>query len=84
MSLIGDYFPMKIRGTAISIYYFGIYIGYSLAFAIGNGIEKVLSWRWVFFISALAGEWGLYLCALCDLYVCVLVVYVVCAVLMSS
>lgn len=45
-----------MRGTAISIYYFGIYIGYSLAFAIGNGIEKVLNWRWVFFISALAGK----------------------------
>ena len=47
VSLIGDYFPMEVRASAISIYYFGIYIGYSLAFAIGNGIEKVLSWRWV-------------------------------------
>ena len=56
MSLIGDYFAIQVRGTAISIYYFGIYIGYSLAFAIGSGIEKVLNWRWVFFLSALAGE----------------------------
>lgn len=56
VSIIGDYFSADLRGTAISIYYFGIYIGYSLAFAIGNGIVDVLSWRWVFFISGLAGE----------------------------
>ena len=55
VSIIGDYFPENLRGTAISIYYFGIYIGYSLAFAIGNGIVGLLSWRWVFFISGLIG-----------------------------
>ena len=37
------------------MYYWGIYFGYSLAYAIGNGITKVLNWRWVFFISGLAG-----------------------------
>ena len=56
MSIIGDYFPASIRGTAISIYYFGIYIGYSLAFAIGNGIVEALNWRWVFFLSGLIGK----------------------------
>lgn len=56
VSIIGDYFSENIRGTAISIYYFGIYIGYSMAFAIGNSIENVLNWKWVFFISGLAGE----------------------------
>ena len=45
----------ELRGSALGIYYFGIYIGYSLAFAIGNGIVQVLNWRWVFFISGLAG-----------------------------
>lgn len=39
----------------MGVYYWGIYFGYSLAFAIGNGITKVLNWRWVFFISGLAG-----------------------------
>ena len=55
VSIISDYFPADLRGTAISIYYFGIYIGYSLAFAIGNGIVDVLNWRWVFFLSGLIG-----------------------------
>ena len=45
----------ELRGSALGIYYFGIYIGYSLAFAIGNGIVQVLNWRWVFFLSGLAG-----------------------------
>jgi len=56
VSIIGDYFSHQYRGTAISIYYWGIYIGYSLAFAIGNGIEKVLSWRWVFYLSGIIGK----------------------------
>lgn len=45
----------ELRGSALGIYYFGIYIGYSLAFAIGNGIDQVLGWRWVFFLSGIAG-----------------------------
>ena len=55
VSIIGDYFPENLRGTAISIYYFGVYIGYSLAFAIGNSIVELLSWKWVFFMSGLIG-----------------------------
>jgi MFS family permease len=55
LSIIGDYFPTELRGTAIGIYYFGIYIGYSLSFAIGNSIAQTLGWRWVFFISGIAG-----------------------------
>lgn len=45
----------ELRGTALGIYYWGIYIGYSLAFAIGNGIEEVLSWNWVFYLSGVVG-----------------------------
>ena len=44
-----------MRGTALGIYYFGIYIGYSLAFAIGNEINILLNWRWVFFLSGIFG-----------------------------
>ena len=45
----------ELRGTAIGIYYWGIYFGYSLAFAIGSGIEELLSWHWVFFLSGIFG-----------------------------
>ena len=58
----------------MGFYYFGIYIGYSLAFAIGNSISQVINWRWVFFISALM---GVFMWCLCGVYVhfhvCVLV-----------
>lgn len=45
----------ELRGSALGIYYFGIYIGYSLAFAIGNSIDQLLGWRWVFYLSGIAG-----------------------------
>lgn len=45
----------ELRGSALGIYNWGIYLGYSLAFLLGNQITKSLGWRWVFFISALMG-----------------------------
>ena len=48
-------FLQELRGSALGVYYFGIYIGYSLAFAIGNGIDQTLGWRWVFYLSGIAG-----------------------------
>ena len=45
----------ELRGTALGVYYWGIYFGYSLAYAIGNGINIALNWHWVFYISGLAG-----------------------------
>lgn len=44
-----------MRGTAIGVYYWGIYTGYSLSYAIGNSVNLTLGWRWVFFISGLMG-----------------------------
>jgi len=41
-SLIADYFSVELRGSAISVYNWGIYTGYSLSFAIGNQILKHL------------------------------------------
>jgi len=41
-SLIADYFSYDLRGTALSIYYWGIYTGYSLSFVIGNAIMEKL------------------------------------------
>lgn len=49
------YLLQELRGSALGIYNWGIYLGYSLAFLLGNQITKSLSWRWVFFISALMG-----------------------------
>ncbi len=39
----------------MGVYYWGIYTGYSLSYAIGNAVNLTLGWRWVFFISGLMG-----------------------------
>ena len=69
-SLISDYFPKERIGTAISIYYFGLFLGQSLALLVGGiavdaltGIPRisvpilgvVASWRITFLIVGLPG-----------------------------
>ena len=39
VSIIGDYFPATMRATALGVYNLGIYVGYSLAFALGTAIS---------------------------------------------
>ena len=38
-SILTDYFPAETRGLALGIYNFGIYFGYSLAYAFGNFVS---------------------------------------------
>ncbi|KAH9496641.1 hypothetical protein Btru_009913 [Bulinus truncatus] len=58
-SLISDYFPRSHRATAIGIYNFGIYFGYSLCYAVGNHITLAningQGWRWAFIIPGIPG-----------------------------
>ena len=42
-SLIADSFPPKLRGTAMSVYSMGIYIGSGLAFLLGGLVVKFAS-----------------------------------------
>ena len=42
------------RGTALGFYNWGIYIGYSVAFAF-NFILLAIGWRWVFWIASMPG-----------------------------
>jgi MFS family permease len=69
-SMITDYFPPKLRATAISVYSMGIYIGSGLAFIVGGLMAGAASvqetwelplvgatrpWQVVFFIVGLPG-----------------------------
>ncbi|XP_070581990.1 MFS-type efflux pump MSMEG_3705-like isoform X2 [Ptychodera flava] len=58
-SLITDYFSESSRGTALGFYNWGIYLGYSMAYAIGNFITQAnindQGWRWVFWICGIPG-----------------------------
>ena len=44
-SLISDYFPLRQRATAISIYTIGGHVGLSLAFLVGAWLSDAFSWR---------------------------------------
>ena len=41
-------------GTAMGFYNWGVYIGYSLAFAF-NFIVEYFKWRWAFWVAAIPG-----------------------------
>ncbi len=69
-SLISDYFPKDRISTAISVYYFGLYFGQSIAFVVGGILLDALahtpiitlpiagemaSWRIIFVVVGLPG-----------------------------
>jgi len=54
-SLISDYFPPERRGTALSVYSMGVYVGAMFAFLAGGYLREYFDWRTAFFIVALPG-----------------------------
>ena len=54
-SIISDYFPPAQRGTALSFYSAGIYLGVLFGFAGGGYIAETLGWRTAFFIVGIPG-----------------------------
>jgi len=54
-SLICDYFPVKERARALSVYSFGIPVGAALGLVLGGFITSLMSWRMAFFIVGFAG-----------------------------
>lgn len=54
-SIISDYFPPAQRGTAISFYSAGIYLGVLFGFAGGGYIAETFGWRTAFFIVGIPG-----------------------------
>ena len=63
-SLISDYFPPKVRSTALSIYSLGIPLGSLFGAVLGGRIAQTYGWRAAFVIVGLP---GLLLAALCRL-----------------
>jgi MFS family permease len=54
-SLISDYFPPERRGTALSIYSTGVYIGAMIAFLAGGYLREHFDWRTAFLVVGLPG-----------------------------
>ncbi|KAF6023363.1 hypothetical protein EB796_018320 [Bugula neritina] len=55
--IIAEMFDTELRGSAMGIYNFGIYFGYSMSYAFGNFLYDANimdeGWRWVFYISSM-------------------------------
>lgn len=59
LSLLSDYFPLRLRATISAIYSSGIAAGGGIAFFLGGWIGGTFGWRWAFY---LLGFPGLLLC----------------------
>jgi MFS family permease len=55
LSLLSDYFPLRLRATVQGIYTSGIAIGGGLAFFLGGWIGQSLGWRWAFYLLGFPG-----------------------------
>jgi MFS family permease len=55
LSLIADYFPVRMRATAQAIFSAGIPLGAGLAFFLGGAIGQELGWRWAFWLIGFPG-----------------------------
>ncbi|MBV9927800.1 MAG: MFS transporter [Acidobacteria bacterium] len=64
-SLIGDLFPPKGRGRAMSVFMLGLPVGVALSFAASGVVARAYGWRAAFYLAGLPGL----LCALAVLFV---------------
>lgn len=55
LSLIGDYFPKKVRGRMLSIWSTGNLFGTAIGLALGGLIADKLGWRWAFYVVGIPG-----------------------------
>jgi len=54
-ALIADYFPPRLRATALSLYACGVYVGAALAFLAGGWLIEHYDWRTAFYVVGLPG-----------------------------
>ena len=54
-SLIADYFDKTVRASAFAIYNFSVYLGFSIAYGIGNVVTDTLGWRYAWLIIGFTG-----------------------------
>jgi MFS family permease len=54
-SMISDYYPAEKRGSALSFYSTGVYLGILFGFLIGGWINSEFGWRVAFFVVGVPG-----------------------------
>ncbi|HSP35424.1 MAG TPA: MFS transporter [Thermoanaerobaculia bacterium] len=55
LSLLSDYFPVRMRATIQSVYSSAIAIGGGLAFFLGGWLGQTFGWRWAFYLNGFPG-----------------------------
>lgn len=55
LSLLSDYFPLRMRATVQAIYSSGIAIGAGVALFFGGVIAQQYNWRWAFYLLGFPG-----------------------------
>ncbi|MBX9790127.1 MAG: MFS transporter [Pirellulales bacterium] len=63
-SLLGDYFPARVRARAMSVFMMGLPIGIATSFAVSGTIAKEYGWRSALFVAIVPGV----LCAFAALF----------------
>lgn len=53
--LIADYFPLRIRGRAIAVFFAAIPIGAALGIIVGGLVDHHFGWRAAFFVAGVPG-----------------------------
>jgi MFS family permease len=61
-SLLSDYYPVRLRGRIMAIFFCAIPVGSALGYVVGGLVDKAYGWRAAFFV---AGIPGILLAALC-------------------
>ncbi len=49
-TIISDFYPVARRGQVLSWFFMAIPVGSALGYALGGYVNKVLGWRWAFFL----------------------------------
>jgi len=52
-SLLGDYFPARVRGAAMGVFIVGLYAGYGASLAAGDALDQAVGWRWSYVVAGL-------------------------------
>ncbi|MBL8151846.1 MAG: MFS transporter [Blastocatellia bacterium] len=55
LSLLSDYFPLRLRASVQAIYSIGIPLGSSMALFLGGRIGQELGWQWAFYLLGFPG-----------------------------
>jgi len=54
-NIIGDYFPLQLRGAAMGLFNIGLFAGYGYALGVGKWFFELYSWQWSYLIPAFLG-----------------------------